>query len=77
MESKLYRSRTDRKMFGVCGGLGHYVNVDPTLMRVLFVLLALFGVGTGVLLYIVLIFIIPLEPETDLGEQPPNGGDAA
>lgn len=58
---KLYRSRTDRKVAGVCGGLGEYFNVDPTLIRVLFVLAALPG-GPGLVLYIVLALVMPEEP---------------
>ena len=59
----LYRSRSDRMLAGVCGGLGVYYGVDPTVIRLLFVFFALF-VGFSVLLYIILLFIIPLEPET-------------
>lgn len=55
---RLYRSRTNRKIEGVCGGLGEYFNVDPTLVRVLFVLMALAG-GPGVILYIILWMVIP------------------
>ena len=63
MERKLYRSRKNQMIAGVCGGLGEYVQIDPTLIRVLFALLALIGVGSGVVLYIVLLFIMPQEPE--------------
>ena len=62
---KLYRSRTNRQVAGVCGGLAERFNVDPTVMRVLFVVLAIFG-GSGILLYIALWIIVP--------EQPPAGG---
>jgi phage shock protein C len=63
MESKkLYRSNTDKMIAGVCGGLGQYFGVDPTLIRLIFALLVVFGVGSGVLLYIVLAIVIPLEP---------------
>jgi phage shock protein C len=48
-EKKLFRSRTNRKIAGVCGGLGDYFNIDPTLVRILF--LIFFG-GGGLLLYI-------------------------
>jgi phage shock protein C len=60
---KLYRSRTDRMISGVCGGLGKYLGIDPTLIRLVFVLLLLFGVGSGLILYIILMFIVPEEPE--------------
>jgi len=59
---KLYRSRTDRKLAGVCGGLAQYFNADPTLIRVLFVVLALLG-GPGLVIYLVLWIIVPEEPE--------------
>ncbi len=58
---KLYRSKNDRIISGICGGMGVYFAVDPVIFRILFVLLALSGVG--VLLYIILIFVIPLEGE--------------
>ena len=59
---KLYRSRTNRKLAGICGGLGQYFNVDATLLRVLFVLLAVLG-GSGLILYLALWIIVPGEPQ--------------
>jgi phage shock protein C len=59
---RLYRSRNDRWLAGICGGLGHYFGLDPTLIRVLFVLFGLV-VGGGLFLYIILWIIIPLEPD--------------
>jgi phage shock protein C len=58
---KLYRSKTDRKLAGVCGGLARYFNVDATLIRVLFVLLAVLG-GSGLVLYVAMWIIVPKEP---------------
>jgi phage shock protein C len=58
---KLYRSKTDRKLAGVCGGLAQYFNVDATLIRVLFVLLAVLG-GSGLVLYLAMWIIVPKEP---------------
>ncbi len=58
---KLQRSRTDRKLAGICGGLAQYFNVDPTLVRVLFVLLAVLG-GSGLVLYLAMWIIVPNEP---------------
>lgn len=57
---KLYRSRSERIIFGLCGGLGRYFNVDPTLIRILFVLLAIPG-GFGLLAYLIISLITPLE----------------
>lgn len=59
METKrLYKSSTNRVVCGVCGGIGEYFNIDPTIVRLLFILL-LFGVGSGLLAYIVAAIIIP------------------
>ena len=60
---KLYRSRTDKMIAGVCGGLGKYLGVDPTLIRLAFVLLLLFGIGSGLLVYLIMMLIVPLESE--------------
>ena len=57
---KLYRSQTDKMIGGVCGGLADYLNLDPTLIRALFVLMALTPLH-GVLIYIVLWIITPPE----------------
>jgi phage shock protein C len=61
MTKKLYRSRTDRMLAGVCGGLADYFGVDATIVRILMVLFALAG-GPGLILYIVLMLIIPEAP---------------
>jgi phage shock protein PspC (stress-responsive transcriptional regulator) len=60
---KLYRNRTDKMIAGVCGGLGKYLEIDPTLVRLVFVLLLLFGIGSGLLVYIAMLLIIPEEPQ--------------
>lgn len=61
---RLYRSRTDRKIFGVCGGLAEYFGMDPTLVRVLWVILSIFpgSVIGGILVYLVCFLLIPEEP---------------
>ncbi len=59
---RLYRSRSDRMLGGVSGGLGEYLNVDPTVIRLLWVLFALLSGGVGILAYIVAWIIIPEEP---------------
>ena len=58
---KLYRSETNRWLLGVCGGLGEYFDLDPTLIRVLFIVFALVF-GGGFLLYLILWIIIPMKP---------------
>ncbi|NMC53463.1 MAG: PspC domain-containing protein [Chloroflexi bacterium] len=64
MQKRLYRSRKDVILGGVCSGLGDYFGLDPAIFRILFVLFAVAG-GPGVLVYIVLWIILPLEGETD------------
>ncbi len=61
MEKRLYRSYTDKMLGGVCGGLGEYFDIDPVLIRVLFVVAVLFG-GGGILAYIILWIIVPQKP---------------
>jgi phage shock protein PspC (stress-responsive transcriptional regulator) len=58
---RLYRSRTQRMIGGVCGGLANYLNADPTLIRLLMVLFALAG-GPGLIAYLILWIVVPLEP---------------
>ena len=59
MQKRLTKSK-DKKLFGVCGGLGTYFDIDPTIVRVGF-LAAFFMFGTGLLLYIVLAIVVPDE----------------
>jgi phage shock protein C len=59
---RLYRSREERWLAGICGGLGNYFDIDPTVIRVLFVLFSLV-VGGGIIAYIILWIVIPQEPE--------------
>jgi phage shock protein C len=59
---RLYRSSRDHKLAGVCGGIAEYLNVDPTLVRVAFVVLTILSAGTGVMLYGALWLIVPDEP---------------
>ena len=55
---KLYRSKTNRKIWGICGGLAEYFDVDPTLVRVLTVV-SIFISGLGLIAYIVMRFMVP------------------
>jgi len=61
MERRLYRSRTEKMIAGVCGGVAEYFNTDPTVVRLLWVLITALG-GAGVLLYIILWIVMPLAP---------------
>ena len=63
---KLYRSQSQRMIAGVCGGLADYFNVDATLIRVLFLLLTVFG-GSGLVIYVVMCIIVP-----DASKAPPT-----
>jgi phage shock protein PspC (stress-responsive transcriptional regulator) len=63
MTKRLYRSREDRKIAGVCGGLAEYFNIDPVLIRVIAVLLLLPGGVPGFLPYVILWIIVPNNPK--------------
>ncbi|MCI8639052.1 MAG: PspC domain-containing protein [Coprococcus sp.] len=64
MEPKrLYRSRMNRTICGVCGGIAEYFNIDPTIVRLGGVLLACISFGTGVLAYFIAAVIIPDNPQ--------------
>lgn len=62
MKKRLYRTRTDRKLAGVCGGVAEYFNIDPTIVRVVWALLAFFY-GTSILLYLIMAFVVPEKPD--------------
>jgi len=59
----LYRSNTNRVIFGVCGGLGEYFSIDPILFRLIFIVLIFCG-GAGIIIYIILALLIPSNPST-------------
>lgn len=61
MKKRLYKSNTDKKVCGVCGGIAEYLNVDPTWIRLATALLCL-GYGSGILVYIVMALVMPDEP---------------
>ena len=58
---KLYRSRSNRMIVGVCAGLAEFFGIDPTIVRLVFVLGTLFGYGAFIFIYIVLFFVVPEE----------------
>lgn len=60
-EKRLYRSVTDKQIAGVCAGLAKYFDLDPTIVRLIFIVISLAG-GPGLILYIVLAIVIPEEP---------------
>ena len=60
-DKKLTRSRTQRMLCGVCGGLGEYLNLDPTIIRIIWVLFTFFSIGLAILVYFIAAVIIPDE----------------
>ena len=59
---KLYRSATDKKIAGVCAGIAEYFNIDPTIIRIIFVILLLPGGLPGVVPYVLLCILVPVAP---------------
>ena len=79
---RLYRHPTDKVIGGVAAGLGVWMNVDPTIVRIVWVLLAFFTGGVFLVIYIVMLFVVPLPPQPwtpapASGSQPPQGSPAA
>lgn len=56
---KLVRSKTNRMVCGVCGGIGEYLNVDPTIVRLVWVVVSLLSCGTGLLAYLIAAIVVP------------------
>jgi len=67
---RLYRSRRNRQLAGVAGGMAEYLEIDPTVVRLVWIL-SIFVGGFGILLYIIMAFIVPLDPR---GMPGPGGG---
>ncbi len=70
---RLYRSRENRLIAGVCGGIGTYLNVDPVMIRVIAIFLLFLG-GGGIIAYIIAILIIPLEPDPETARNKSENG---
>ena len=75
MGKRLYRSTRDKTIAGVCGGLGEYFGVDPTFVRLIFVLL-IFADGVGLIGYLVAWIIMPSKPREEEAAQPPAETEA-
>lgn len=69
---RLYRSRDERMIAGVAGGIAEYLGIDPTLVRLAFVISTLTG-GWGLVLYVVLAIVMPLEPAAEMPQPAPPG----
>lgn len=64
MEKRLYRSRKNRILSGVCGGIGEYIGIDPVIIRIIWAVLSILGfLFTGIIIYLIMILLIPEEPE--------------
>ena len=61
MQKRLYKSKRDSKIAGVCGGLAEYFDIDPTIVRLIAIVL-IFGWGSGLLAYLVAALIMPSNP---------------
>jgi phage shock protein C len=68
----LYRSRTNRHVAGICGGLGEFLGIDPTIVRLLFVFGVIFGYGALLILYFVMFIVVPEEPFAAAAITPPS-----
>lgn len=71
MKKRLYKSRTQRSVFGVCGGLAEYFNIDVVLVRLIFVIFTFLG-GPGLIVYIALALIMSEEPREFYSEKSKN-----
>jgi phage shock protein PspC (stress-responsive transcriptional regulator) len=76
MTKKLYRSRKDRWVAGVCAGLAEYFGIDPIIVRIV-VLLLILSAGAGLLAYIIAWLVVPEEPQEPAADEPGTGGQEA
>ena len=65
MKKRLYRSESDRRLAGVCGGLAEYFDIDSTLVRLAFVFFIL-AFGTGILAYVIAAIVMPNESDVEM-----------
>lgn len=63
MQKKLYLSNKDKKISGFCGGLAQYLEIDSTVVRLLYILLTLLSMGFGIIFYIIASLIVPRNPD--------------
>jgi len=66
MKKKLYKSSKDKKLCGVCGGLAEYLDIDPSLVRIIIIALALWH-GSGLVLYLIVALVLPYDYELKNG----------
>ena len=65
MVKRIYKVESDKKIFGVCGGIAEYFNMDPTIIRIAWAIFTLLICGTGVLIYIICAFVFPNKSEVE------------
>ncbi len=70
-DRRLYRSRTNRMIGGVCSGLGEFFGIDATVVRLLFVFGVIFGWGAMLVVYLIMLIIVPEEPGEFVPPAPP------
>jgi phage shock protein C len=63
---RLYRSGKDKVLGGVCGGIAEYLDVDPVIIRLIWIFLSLISLGAGILVYLIAWIIIPMNPKHDI-----------
>lgn len=69
---ELFRSRTNKMLGGVCGGLGRYMEVDPTVIRLVWVVVTLLSCGIGIIIYLAAWILIPESPEDPMQQPLPT-----
>lgn len=74
MKKRLYKSRTDKKIDGVCGGIAEYFEIDSTLVRLIWII-AIFALGTGLLAYLIAMIIMPVKPKSEPDYIPPSNSN--
>lgn len=74
-QKRLYKSRTNRMIDGVCGGIAEYFDIDPTIIRIVWVLITLLG-GSGFIFYIVAMIVMPVNPQHVSGAPVQAGGSS-
>ncbi len=65
MQKKLYRSKSDRMIAGVCGGVAEYLNIDVTVVRVLWAICSIFAFA-GIIAYLICAFLVPEKPDNTI-----------
>jgi phage shock protein C len=73
--NRLYRSKKERMLGGVCGGLGEYLDIDPTVIRLVWVVVTALSMGIGIVAYLLAWIIIPEEDMSGVAPPQPKAGE--